>query len=142
MGLDRLHEVLQEVFCWNDWHPHLFEAGCGECGPPSEPPPWPAGERAEAGVALAQVASQEGAEIVPAAPGVAYPRCSGGQGEEIPGDDSGGIWAFNAQRAEIAAEDGPPIFPWADDVDPELETEALKHLATVIIPVADASGIL
>jgi hypothetical protein len=157
MRLDRLHEVLQEVFNWNGWHLHLFETGYGDFGPPSEPAPWSSGERAEAGVALAQVASEEGAEItyvydfgddwrhdivvekiVPAAPGVAYPRCTRGQGEETPGDDSGGIRAFNAERAEYAAEDGPPIFPWADDICPEIETEALKHLATVLIPKASS----
>jgi hypothetical protein len=104
-------------------------------------------------VALAQVASEEGADItyvydfgddwrhdivvekiVPAEPGVAYPRCTGGRGEETPGDDSGGIRAFNAQRAEDAAEDGPPLLRRVDKIDPEIETEALKHLATVIIP--------
>jgi Plasmid pRiA4b ORF-3-like protein len=153
--LDRLHEVLQEVFNWNDWHLHLFDTSCGEFGPPSEPELWSSRERPEAGVTLAQVASEEGAvityvydfgddwrhdilveKIMPAAPGVAYPRCTGGQGEETPGDDSGGIWAFNAERAEIAAEDGPPVFPWTNDIEPELETEALKHLATVIIPAS------
>ena len=42
---------------------------------------------------------------------------------------------FNAERAEDAAADGPPIFPrTASDIDPELETEMLAHLATVIIP--------
>lgn len=155
MGLDRLHEVLQEVFNWNDWHLHLFETSRGEFGPPSETEPWSSRERPEAGVALAQVAGQEGAvityvydfgddwrhdilveKIMAATPGVAYPRCTGGQGEQTPGDDSGGVWAFNAERAEIAAEDGPPIFPWTDDIEPELETEGLKHLATVIIPAS------
>lgn len=73
-------------------------------------------------------------KIVPAAPGVAYPRCTGGRGDESPDDDLGGIRAFNAQRAEDAAEDGPPFFPWMDKIDPEMETESLEHLAAVIIP--------
>jgi hypothetical protein len=104
-------------------------------------------------VALAQVAGDEGAQIVytydfgddwrhdivvekilSATPGVAYPRCTAGQGNDTPHEDSGGIWAFNAQRAEDTAEDGPLIFPGADAIDPETETDALVHLATVIIP--------
>jgi hypothetical protein len=38
----------------------------------------------------------------------------------------------HVQQAED--EHGPPIFPWMDDIDPELETEMLADLATVIIP--------
>lgn len=155
MTLDRLHEVLQEAFNWADYHLHEFETAYGLFGPPSEPGPWSSGRRDEAGVALAQVALEEGAQIVyvydfgddwrhnivvekivAAEPGVAYPRCTAGYGEETPEEDSGGIWAFNAQRAEDAAEDGPPLVPWADDVDPETETYMLEHLAKVIIPAA------
>jgi hypothetical protein len=154
--LDRLHELMQEVFAWENSHLHAFETAFGDFGPPGAPEPWSSSTTDEAGVALAQVAGAEGAEIVyvydfgddwrhdivvekivPAEPGVAYPRCTAGRGEDVPGEDRGGIWTFNAERAEDAADDaydGLPIFPWADDVDPEIETYMLKHLATVIVP--------
>ena len=54
--------------------------------------------------------------IIPATPGVRYRRCTAGHG------------------AEDAAEDGPPPLPPVDDVDPEVETEMLKHLAQVLVP--------
>jgi Plasmid pRiA4b ORF-3-like protein len=72
-------------------------------------------------------------KIMPAVPGVAYPRCSAGRGEETPDEMSGGIWAFNAQRAEDAA-DLPPALRHLDSFDAESETEALADLAKVIIP--------
>ena len=153
MTLDHLHEVIQEAFNWNDCHLHVFETACGEFGSLSGEGPWSSEQGDESVVALAQVAGYEGAQIVytydfgddwrhdivvekilPATPGVAYPRCTAGQGNDTPQEDSGGIWAFNAQRAEDTAEDGPLIFPGADAIDPETETDALVHLATVIIP--------
>lgn len=153
LTLDRVHAVMQTAFGWYDMHLHSFETVCGEFGVPD-------GEDwteccDETAVSLAQVAAAEKArvsyvydfgddwrhnivveKIVAAEPGVAYPRCTAGYGEETPEEDSGGIWAFNAQRAEDAAEDGPPLVPWADDVDPETETYMLEHLAKVIIPAA------
>jgi hypothetical protein len=72
-------------------------------------------------------------KIVPASPGVAYPRCTAGRGKETPDEDSGGIWAFNAQRAEDAADD-PALSYSGDEIDAEVETEMLAHLATVIVP--------
>lgn len=153
MTLDRLHEVLQWTFAWNGYHVHAFETACGEFGNPPGRGPWLPELGDESTVALAQVAGAVGDEIVyvydfgadwrhqivveriiPAAPGVAYPRCTAGYGNETPDENSGGIWAFNVQRAEDAAEDVPPIFPWIDEIDPELETEELAHLATVIVP--------
>jgi hypothetical protein len=153
MTLDHLHEVIQGTFNWNDWHLHVFETAYGEFGSPSGEGPWSSEQGDESVVALAQVAGDEGAQIVytydfgddwrhdivvekilPATPGVAYPRCTAGQGNDTPHEDSGGIWAFNARRAEDTAEDGPLIFFGADAIDPETETDALFHLVTVIIP--------
>jgi hypothetical protein len=73
-------------------------------------------------------------KIMPAVPGVAYPRCTAGQGEETPDENSGGIWAFNARRAEDAADLGPAASFFIDEVDAELETEMLADLAKVIVP--------
>jgi Plasmid pRiA4b ORF-3-like protein len=150
MTLDRLHEIAQEVFNWNGFHSHAFETAYGEFGSPSSRG---SSDRSdEAAVALAQVAGEEGAEmvyvygigddwrhdivvekIVPAAPGVAYPRCTAGRGTQTPDEDSGGIWAFNAQRAEDAADD-PALSYSVDEIDAEVETEMLAYLAMVIVP--------
>ena len=155
--LDRLHEVLQVTFGWSNFGPHSFVTIYGEFGGPVRPTSRAAKRVAErgdeSGVALARAAGGEGdgieylygyddewrvdilvERILPATSGVAYPRCTGGQGEDIPGEGYRGVREFNAERAEDAAEDGPPIFPWMDDIDPELETEMLADLATVIIP--------
>ena len=37
-------------------------------------------------------------KILPAMPGVAYPHCTAGR-EQTPAVDSGGIWAFDEERA-------------------------------------------
>ena len=157
MTLDRLHEVLQVTFGWSNFGPHSFVTHYGEFGGPARPgsraTKRAAERRDESGIALAQAAGEEGdgiaylygyydewrvdilvERILPATPGVAYPRCTSGQGEDIPGEGYSGVQEFNAERAEDAAEAGPPIFPWMDDIDLELETEMLADLATVIIP--------
>ncbi len=41
-------------------------------------------------------------KIVPAEPGVAYPRCTGGR-RDAPPEDCGGNWVFNEQFAEFGA---------------------------------------
>jgi hypothetical protein len=155
--LDRLHQVLQGTFDWYNFGPHSFVTTYGEFGGPVRPTSRAAKRAArrrdESGVALAQAAGDEGdvigylygyddewkvdilvEQILPATPGVAYPRCTGGQGEDIPGEGYHGVREFNAERADDAAEDGPPTSPWVDDIDPELETAMLAHLATVLIP--------
>ncbi len=140
MTLDLLHEVLQAAFDWDDYHLHVFETVCGEFGSPDQGDGW--SERAdEATAALAQVAAAEGAkvvyvydfgddwrhditveQIVPAEPGVAYPRCTAGR-RQAPPEDCGGIWAFDEDQ------DGE-----ADPFDPDDVTAALAGLAEVLVP--------
>lgn len=146
MALDLVHEVMQAAFGWDGYHLHAFETVCGEFGDPSEDD-WEdaSPERGdESTVALAQVAAEEKAKLVytydfgddwrhdlvvekilPASPGIAYPRCTAGRGE-APAEDSGGIWAFNEERA---AGDGPD-----GGFDPADVTEALAPMAVVITP--------
>jgi Plasmid pRiA4b ORF-3-like protein len=140
--------VLQETFGWSDFGPHSFVTIYGEFGGPVRPASRAAKRaaerRGESGVVLAQVADEEGLgvaylygyddewrvdilveRILPAAPGVAYPRCTGGQGEDTPGEGYHGVREFNAEREPFA----PDM-----DFDPEDLTDDLADLATVIIP--------
>ena len=148
MTLDRLHGVLQEAFGWTGFGPHSFVTVYGEFGSAAQPGSRAAGRAAgrrdESGIRLSQVAGEDDMEIAylygyhdewrvdivvdelrAAAPGVAYPRCTGGQGGEVPGEGYAGVWEFNAERE-----------PFALDVyfDPEELTEDLAEMATEIIP--------
>lgn len=67
-------------------------------------------------------------KILSAAAGVAYPRCTGGRGEDIPGEGYRSVWEFDADR-ELDALD-----IYFDCFDPEELTEDLEDLATVIVP--------
>jgi Plasmid pRiA4b ORF-3-like protein len=139
MPLDLVHEVLQVAFDWTGYHLHCFETVGGVYGDPLQDDWSDSGAGDESAVALAQVAGTEKAKVVyvydfgddwrhdivvekiqPAVPGVAYPRCTGGRGE-TPAEDSGGIWAFNEERAEGGA---PNVGFNPDDM-----TEALADIA-------------
>ena len=140
MPLNLVHAVLQVAFDWHGYHLHAFETVCGEFGPPDQNDDWT--ERLdEATATLAQVASAERAKvvysydfgddwrhdlvvekIVPAEPGVAYPRCTGGR-REAPPEDCGGIWAFNEHQAGLT-----------DTFDANEVTEWLATMAAVLIP--------
>jgi hypothetical protein len=149
MTLDRLHEVLEETFFGRSGlGSHSFVTIYGEFfglkGLPSRAARRAREPRDESDVTLAHVAGEEGLGIVylngydddwrvdiwverilPAAPGVAYPRCTGGRGDNIPGDGFADMEEFNAERE-----------PFELDMyfDPEELTEDLADLATVIVP--------
>jgi hypothetical protein len=148
MTLDRLHNVVQRAFEWWEPGPHSFVTIYGEFfglkGPTSRAAGKVGEPRDESGVTLAQVAGEEGLGLVylfgyrdqwrvdikvekirPATAGVAYPRCTGGRGEDVPGNGSSGVWEFNAERL-------PPALD--SYFDPEELTDDLANLATVIVP--------
>jgi hypothetical protein len=139
MPLNLVHAVLQVAFGWHDYHLHVFETVCGQFGSP-DLDDW-AERQDEAAATLAQVAGAERAKavysydfgddwrhdivvekIIPAEPGVAYPRCTGGR-RDGPPEDCGGIWVFNEQFAEFG-----DLFTVRE------LNERLADLATVLIP--------
>lgn len=145
MTLDCLHYVLQAAFEWENCHLHQFETVCGEFSDPDQAAEWSEFSD-ESAVALGQVAKADRAKavylydfgddwqhdivvekILPAVPGVAYPRCTGGKGAG-PEEDSGGIWVFNDERAEEGRS--------RDEFHLGQAAEALADLARVIVPVA------
>ncbi len=110
--LGRLHHVLQAAFTWNGYHLHVFETVGGEFGDPLQDDGW-AERLDEETVTIAQVAAAGKAKIVyvydfgddwrhdiavekilPAGPGIACPRCTGGR-REAPPEDCGGIRAYD-----------------------------------------------
>jgi hypothetical protein len=155
MTLDRLHEVLQRMFGWDDFGPHSFVTIYGEFFGPLRPASraarraakWAGEPRDDSGVMLAQAAGEEGLGIVylygyddewqvdirvekilSATAGLAYPRCTGGWGKDIPGEGCRGVWEFDSDR-ELDALD-----IYLDYFDPEELTEDLEDLAMVIVP--------
>jgi hypothetical protein len=110
MTLRRLHGVIQAGFGWQDYHLHLFETPAGLYGMPdpdddldirndsykklSAVADWPAdrlrytydfGDNWELDVVVEAV--------LPAEPGIAYPRCTGGR-RAGPPEDCGGVWGY------------------------------------------------
>ncbi|MGH3289202.1 MAG: plasmid pRiA4b ORF-3 family protein [Streptosporangiaceae bacterium] len=141
MPLSQVHAVLQVAFGWHGYHLHAFETACGEFGSADQEDDW-AERQDEATATLAQVAGIERTKVVysydfgddwrhdivvekiiPAGPGVAYPRCTGGR-RDAPPEDCGGIWVFNEQFAEFG-----DLFTVGE------LNERLADLATVLVPV-------
>lgn len=144
MMLNDVHNVLQEAFSWYGCHLHQFETVCGEFSDPEYDDEWSEHDD-EGTVALAQVAAAEKAKVVyvydfgddwrhdivvekiiPAEPGVAYPRCTAGRGIP-PEEDSGGIWAHNE-----AGQHG-------DDFSPEDLAGGFAELARVVVPASPSA---
>jgi Plasmid pRiA4b ORF-3-like protein len=140
MPLNLVHVVLQVAFDWHGYHLHAFETVCGEFGSPDQGDDWTE-RQDEATATLAQVAGAERAKVVysydfgddwrhdivvekviPAEPGVAYPRCTGGR-RDAPPEDCGGIWVFNEQFAEFG-----DLFNVRD------LNQRLADLAAVVVP--------
>jgi hypothetical protein len=140
MPLSLVHATLQVAFDWHGYHLHAFETVCGEFGSLDQNDDW-AERQDETTATLAQVAGAERAKvvysydfgddwrhdmvvekIVPAEPGVAYPRCTGGR-RDAPPEDCGGIWVFNEQFAEFG-----DLFTVGE------LNERLAVLASVLVP--------
>jgi Plasmid pRiA4b ORF-3-like protein len=136
MTLDLVHETLQIAFEWEGYHLHAFETACGQFGSPDQDDDW-SDRTDEATAALSQVAPAENAKIVyvydfgddwrhdivvekilPAEPGVAYPRCIAGR-RAAPEEDSGGV------RGDADASED-------DQFDPGEVTADLAQLSGVI----------
>ena len=142
LPLSVLHEVIQTAFGWFDCHLHQFETACGDFGDPAQDDFW--SMRADESTAtLAQVAGEARATvgyvydfgdewrhdlvveaIVPAVPGVRYPRCLASRGVP-PQENSGGIAAFNSRP--------PGTEPGPVDTAESL-TSQLAGLAGVVVP--------
>jgi hypothetical protein len=160
--LHRLHTVIQRGFGWQDSHLYVFETPAGRYGVP-DPDDEP-GIRAAASKKLSAVADWPGDRIryeydfgdswehdilveavLPAEPGVAYPRCTGGR-RAGPPEDSGGIWGY-ADLLNVLAnpkhEDHAALLSWLgiesaaefspDAFDREAVNAALSKLAKVLI---------
>jgi hypothetical protein len=108
--LERLHRVIQASFGWQDYHLHVFETPVGRYGTPD--PDGEADNFNDAYKKLSAVADWPGDRIrytydfgdnweldvvveavLPAEPGIAYPRCIGGR-RAGPPEDSGGVWGY------------------------------------------------
>jgi hypothetical protein len=139
LPLSMLHEVLQTAFGWFDCHPHQFATACGDFGDPAQEDFW--SRRAdESTAAIAQVAPAPKDKVryvydfrddwqhdlvveavVPATPGVRYPRCTAVQGAP-PEEDCGGVTVFNA----LSRDGGTP--------SATALTRQLEGLAGVVVP--------
>jgi hypothetical protein len=151
--LPRLHRVLQIVMGWEDYHLHQFKVG-GTCyGQPD--PDFEDDMRNERSVKLSRIATHEQdrfiyeydfgdswehqivvEKILPAEPGVRYPRCITGQ-RACPPEDCGGVWGYDSFVEAVLDPDHPehdemlqwvgrPFDPEAFDVDEV--NEALKQI--------------
>ncbi len=141
--LDVLHEILQVAFGWYGLHLHLFETVYGQFGLPDEEDDWDLGlsapRRDEGSAVLGQVAAAEKAKVVytydfgddwrhdivveailPAEPGVAYPRCTGGR-RPAPPEDCGGTWAWNQSP------------PTEDSFDPDEVSRQLAEFGGILV---------
>jgi hypothetical protein len=104
----RLHHAVQAAFGWEDDHLWVFETPAGQYGNAGRD----LGHRSASSAKLSDVAAFTGdrirytydfgddwehdisvEDVLPAEPGVAYPRCTAGR-RACPPEDCGGIWGY------------------------------------------------
>jgi hypothetical protein len=119
--LEHLHRIIQEAFGWEGYHLWVFQTPTGEYGVADRE----LGHRSAASAKLQAVAPRAGdrirytydfgddwehdlfvEEVLPAEPGVAYPRCLTGR-RACPPEDCGGIWGYQ-ELLEILTDPGHP----------------------------------
>lgn len=113
--LSMLHDIIQAVMGWDDYHLHLFEIGEDRYGDPEQ---WPkefeddSDTLNERKLKLSQITGQGIKKVgyeydmgdswdhtiliektIPAEPGVKYPRCIAGE-RACPPEDCGGGWSY------------------------------------------------
>ncbi len=138
--LEQLHHFIQTAFGWFDTHLHQFEIA-GTAYGVDDGEAWGDPPIDEASVSLADVAPTGTrfsyvydfgdnwehtieVEVVDAADdGVVYPRCTAGR-REVPPDDIGGAWGYQAFIDAVTNPDHPDhdgMVEWygRDDFDPE-----------------------
>jgi hypothetical protein len=158
--LQRLHLTVQEAFGWADGHMWVFSTPAGEYGTANPE----LGHRSAGAKKLSDVAPRAGGrirytydfgddwehdiaveDVLPAEPGVTYPRCTAGR-RACPPEDSGGIWGYE-YLLEVLADPGheehADRLDWlgldsADQFDPAAfdlteVNEALSGLARVLV---------
>lgn len=138
--LEQVHDIIQRTFGWYGCHLWVFDTPSGEFGVPDPE----LGHGSAKGKTLAQVAQSKGAKIrytydfgddwqheiqvedvVPADPGVAYPRCVTGR-RACPPEDCGGVGGYAAlldTLADPGDDEHRAMLDWlgmdsADEFDP------------------------
>jgi hypothetical protein len=140
MRLDRLHEAIQIVMGWQDYHLHAFSAGSVEYGPP-DPELGHSDERRTRVIDVIHDPKDRMRYVYDfgdhwqhdivvekvgvAEPGVRYPSCVAGTGC-CPPEDCGGVWGYADLREALADpshEQHEDMLEWlgletADEFDP------------------------
>jgi len=157
--LDQLHEIIQRAFGWDGSHLWAFETRAGTYGIPD--PEF--GHRSATAATLADLAKRKGSRlryvydfgddwvhdieveaVLPAEPGVAYPRCVTGR-RACPPEDCGGIWGY-AQLLDVLAdpshEDHQNMLEWLGLQSPEQLDPAAFGRTDVNEALADFARVL
>jgi hypothetical protein len=130
LRLDQLHQVIQAVMGWEDYHMHVFETSHGRYGRPDRE----LGHRDSRKVTLSQVLRKPGDRIrytydfgdnwehdivlEKTAPTVARPTCVTGR-RACPPEDCGGVWGYAELLeaiADPAHEQHQELTEWLADV--------------------------